>query len=82
MLDENATPGGPEVDEPESGENKDITALQSMFSSLKTFRNSRKVPFRYHLAGIPLAYPSIKAKLQSESVPIDCTEPLSDRLFH
>jgi hypothetical protein len=45
MLDENATPGGPEVDEPESGENKDITALQSMFSSLKTFRNSRKVPF-------------------------------------
>ena len=30
MLDENATPGGPEVDEPESGENKDISALQSM----------------------------------------------------
>lgn len=30
MLDENATPGGPEVDEPESKENKDISALQSM----------------------------------------------------
>jgi len=30
MLEENITPGGPEVDEPESGENKDISALQSI----------------------------------------------------
>jgi hypothetical protein len=45
ILDENVTPGGPEVDEPESGENRDINALQSMFLYVKNFRNSREIPF-------------------------------------